>query len=224
METISIVLLTVATFVVLTFMKIWHYWYNFVPKDIETLSDKIPLKINIVGSSGCGKSTLQKKLSSALNLHGLELDALNHLPNWTPCPKEEFLNKVAAFVNENAEQGWVVDGDYGTTVDLLQHHSNVLLWLDYNIFVILPRLFWRTVRRFIFQEELWNGNKESFVTNFCSKDSLFVYVIQSYWRRRRNINKQFIQNKETPMQVVRLRSPRHTELFVEKLLQEHHSK
>lgn len=44
------------------------------------------MKINVVGTSGAGKSTLARRLSEALSLPYIEMDALLWLPDWQERP------------------------------------------------------------------------------------------------------------------------------------------
>jgi hypothetical protein len=42
----------------------------------------------------------------------------------------------------------------------------------------------RTLRRVVSQEELWNGNRESW-RMMLSRDSILLWFLHTYWRRRR---------------------------------------
>ena len=65
----------------------------------------------MVGSSGSGKSTLARELAVILDVPYLELDGVNHQPNWEPLATDEFRRIVAA---KAAEDGWVIDGGSST--------------------------------------------------------------------------------------------------------------
>jgi hypothetical protein len=81
----------------------------------------------------------------------------------------------------------VVDGNYGGrgAQEIVWRRADTLVWLDPPLPVILARLWRRTVGRIRSGEELWGGNRESFRNTFLSRDSLFVWALKTYRRRRR---------------------------------------
>ena len=82
--------------------------------------------------------------------------------------------------------------------------------------MILSRLFKRTLRRTLTQEELWNGNRERFLSAFASRESLFLWVLQTYKRRRRDYPFLFALPENAHLTVVRLRSPRAAQAYLAK--------
>lgn len=168
-------------------------------------------RLIILGTSGSGKTTLAKALATLFDCPFVELDALNWGPNWTAVDTETFRTQVAA---ATAGERWVVDGGYTAARDLLWPRADAIIWLDYPIWVNLWRLFWRALRRIRSKEELWNGNRESFRTNFLSRDSLFVWVVQTHRKRRRTYERELAGAAYAALTVVRLRSPRATERWL----------
>ncbi|HTH70554.1 MAG TPA: hypothetical protein VL493_04685, partial [Candidatus Saccharimonadales bacterium] len=77
-------------------------------------------------------------------------------------------------------------GNYSMTMDVTWGRADTLVWLDYSLPVVLWRLFLRTNRRILRREVLWTGNRESFTNAYLSPQSLYVWVLRSFWRRRRN--------------------------------------
>jgi adenylate kinase family enzyme len=65
-------------------------------------------RIRVVGASGNGKWTVARALAERLGLPYVELDALNHGPNWTEASDEDFQYAVEA---ATADGRWVVDGN-----------------------------------------------------------------------------------------------------------------
>src|SRR5262245_56308830 len=47
-------------------------------------------RVSVVGNSGSGKTTVAAALAERLGVACTELDAINHQPNWTPLPVDEF--------------------------------------------------------------------------------------------------------------------------------------
>jgi adenylate kinase family enzyme len=115
-------------------------------------------RVSVVGNSGSGKTTLAKRLAALLRVPFLELDSVNHQPNWQPLPTEEFRERVAAAV---AADGWVVDGNYSRVRDLVWARADTVVWLDLPRRTVMRQVVLRTIRRGTLRQELWNGNRES---------------------------------------------------------------
>ncbi len=139
-------------------------------------------RIVVVGVTGCGKTTTARRLADILRIPHVELDALHWLPNWVPMEREPFRQAVAQALSGPA---WVTDGNYSKARDIIWERATTLVWLDYPLPVILWQLARRTCQRLITRETLWNGNRETLRGAFFSKDSLFLWALQSYPRHRR---------------------------------------
>ena len=72
--------------------------------------------------------------------------------------------------------------------------------------MILWRLTRRTVRRAVLNEEIWHGNKESLRTHLFTKDSLYLWVFQSYKKRRREYPELLARPEYAHLKKIRLRS------------------
>ena len=112
-------------------------------------------RILVAGTSGSGKTTLAARLSLALDIPHIEIDALFHGPGWEP--REAFLAEVAAFTGQPS---WVTEWQYAAVRDLLADRAELLVWLDLPRSVVMSRVVSRTVRRAVRRETLWNGNRE----------------------------------------------------------------
>jgi adenylate kinase family enzyme len=165
-------------------------------------------RLIVLGTSGSGKTTLAKALATLLDCPFVELDALNWGPNWTAVDTATFRAQVAA---ATAEDRWVVDGGYSSARDLLWPRADAIIWLDYPVWVNLWRLFWRSCRRIRSREALWNGNRETFRTTFLSRDSLFVWAVQTHRKRRREYERLLAEPAYADTVIIRLRSPRATD-------------
>ena len=85
-----------------------------------------------------------------------------------------------------AEPAWVIDGSYrGKLGDLVLNRAELVIWLDLPRRVWVPRLGWRTIRRIVRREELWNGNRETVRNVLIGRDSLFRFAWRTYPERRR---------------------------------------
>jgi energy-coupling factor transporter ATP-binding protein EcfA2 len=126
-------------------------------------------RIVVVGSTGSGKSTLAQQLAERMNAPHIELDALHWEPNWTPAAPEVFMQRVNDAI---AGESWTCSGNYSGVRDRIWQRADTVIWLNYSFPVVASRLLRRTLRRVVSQEELWNGNRESYasccpVNRFC---------------------------------------------------------
>jgi adenylate kinase family enzyme len=162
-------------------------------------------RINVVGTTGSGKTTTAKLLAERFGLHRIEMDALSWQPNWEMTPREELRRLV-----DEATRGdrWVIDGNYSDVRSILWPKLDTIVWLDYRFPRVFTQLLARTVRRAVTREELWNGCRERVATSFFSKDSILIWCLKTYWRRRRSYPKLFVQPEYAHIDVLRFRSPR----------------
>jgi adenylate kinase family enzyme len=168
-------------------------------------------RIVIVGSTGSGKTTLGIQLAQCLSCPHVELDALFWGPDWTPSPRDAFRARV---IEALAGPRWIVAGNYGQTRDIIWTRADVLVWLDYPLPLVMARLLRRTVARIVTQEELWGGNYETWRAQFASRDSLLLYAVQTYARRRREFAAELAKPEYAHLTAVRFRRPRETEAWL----------
>jgi adenylate kinase family enzyme len=143
---------------------------------------KSPERIVVVGTSCSGKTEFARQLAQSLGCPWVELDELYWAQNWTPKPNEEFRSLVQAAASA---QSWVIEGNYGRVRDILWPRATTIVWLNYSFVTVFARALRRTVTRITTNEKLWHGNRESFLRSFFSRDSILVWVITTYHRRRK---------------------------------------
>src|SRR5579883_1503505 len=134
-------------------------------------------RVVVVGTTGAGKSTLALRLARRLRCPHIELDALHWGPDWTPVARDCFRAHTRRAV---AGDAWVADGNYRQVRDLVWGRADTIVWLDYPLRTVLPRLLRRTLRRCLSHEVLWHGNRERLRTQFLSRDSLFLWALQTH--------------------------------------------
>lgn len=173
-----------------------------------------PLRIAIVGTSGSGKTTLARRLAQHLGITHVELDAVHWGPDWTPTPQGVLRERVAGALAGNA---WVIDGNYSAVRDIVWRRADTLVWLDYALPVVMGRVTWRTFRRSLLGEELWNGNRERLRTAAFSRDSIIWWALSTYRRRKKEYPPLFGRPEYTHLNVVCLRSPRQASDWLEGL-------
>jgi adenylate kinase family enzyme len=168
-------------------------------------------RIVVVGTSGSGKTTMTRALSQRLGVPHLELDAINWGPGWTQAPRDVFRAQVDAATDAAA---WACDGNYSSVRHLVWTKADTLVWLDYPMTVVFPRVVRRTLRRTFTGEELWNGNRERLWTQLCTRDSLLLWVLTTWRKHRRNYPKLIASDAYRHLRVYRFRHPSEAERWL----------
>lgn len=163
-------------------------------------------RIVVVGTSGAGKTTLAGRIAARLGIEHIEIDALQHGPDWTPRP--EFLDDVRRFV---AGESWVTEWQYSDARPLTLERATLAVWLDYPLRMRMWRNVRRTVVRRVRRVELWNGNHEPALRTFFTDPD---HIVRWAWRTRHkydDLPRQLAECGRPDLPVVRLRSQREAE-------------
>lgn len=171
-------------------------------------------RIVVVGTTGSGKTTMAARLSDKLSIPHIEMDALNWGPNWQVRPPDVFQTAVD---EATRGQAWVVDGNYSRAREIVWPRADTIVWLDYPLPSVLWRLWWRTLRRGVFREELWSGNRERLWTHFFTRESIFLWALQTYNRRRREYPELLARPEYAHLKLEHLHSPGMADAWLEQL-------
>jgi adenylate kinase family enzyme len=163
-----------------------------------------PRRAAVVGTSGSGKTTLAGRLAQRLGVPHVELDALHWDPDWTEVPREVFCTRVSQALDGDA---WTTDGNYSAVRDIVWQRADTIVWLDYPLPLIMSRVIRRTLRRTLTRQELWNGNRERLSTALFSRDSIVLWSLTTYGRRRREYPLLFARPEYAHLSIVHLTSP-----------------
>ena len=173
-------------------------------------------RVSIVGSTGSGKTRFGRELASLMSVPFTELDAINWGPNWTMIGAERFQALAAEAI---AQDVWVIDGNYGGRGirDLVWARADAIIWLDYSLPLVLWRLLRRGVVRIRSREELWpgTGNRETIRDTFFSRESLFIWAVTSYGKRRKNYPRLLALPQYESATKLRFPAPREAEQWLE---------
>lgn len=172
------------------------------------------LRIAVVGVTGSGKTTTAHRLSRSLNIPHVELDSLHWEKGWVQVERDLFRQRVDQALSGEA---WVTDGNYRKARDIIWSRADTLVWLDYNLPVVLWQLTHRTLRRIIRREILWNDNRETLRGAFFSRDSLFLYVFSSQKTQREQYPRLLAQAEFAHLQVLHFRSREETNRWLKEL-------
>lgn len=173
-------------------------------------------RVVVVGATSSGKSTLAERLAGRFDLSFIELDALHWEPNWQSAPLDVFRARVE---QATRAEKWIVAGNYHIVRDLIWPRAEAIIWLDYPFFTVLWQLTRRIFRRWWTRELLWGTNREPLWTHFklWSKDSLYNWLFQTYWRRQREYPLLLSQAEHRHLKLLRFKHPRQTDEWLQKL-------
>jgi hypothetical protein len=109
-------------------------------------------------------------------------DCCSDGPNWTPKAESDFRRLADAAASN---RHWVAAGNYNIVRDLIWPRATGVIWLNYSFPVVFGRALRRTLHRVWHREELFSGNRESLRRSFLSRESILLWVITSFRRRRK---------------------------------------
>jgi adenylate kinase family enzyme len=100
-------------------------------------------RVLVIGSPGAGKSTLAAQISRRTGLPLIHLDGHYWGVGWTEPDKQEWAERVTALA---AADQWVMDGNYGGSLELRLARADTVLWLDFPAWLCLVRIVRRAIR------------------------------------------------------------------------------
>lgn len=164
-----------------------------------------PRRILVVGSSGSGKSTLARELGSRYELPVIHLDGHFWTPGWVALEREPWR---AACRELAADDAWVMDGNYGSSLDIRLPRAELIVFPD-----LPPALcVYRGVRRW------WRhrGRERADLAAGCPDriEWQWLRYIWDYRRRHRGRLLTAIARYAPDTPLVRLRSRRQVRDFL----------
>ncbi|MBE9206311.1 adenylate kinase [Nostoc sp. LEGE 06077] len=161
-------------------------------------------RISVVGTTGSGKTTLARQISQRLTISHIELDYLHWEPNWVEVANDVMRDRVSQSLSGDR---WVVDGNYSIVRDIVWPRADTVVWLDYSWPVVMRRILWRTLLRVVTQQEVCNGNYETWQKSFWNRDSILLWAIQTYGKNRQKYQTLFHESNYAHLNFIRLHSP-----------------
>ena len=162
-------------------------------------------KIMIIGCGGSGKSTLAKQLGRKLSLPVHHLDRLFWQPGWIEPPKDEWRSQQERLCEEPE---WILDGNYGGTMDVRFAAADTIIFLDFSTLTCLLGVFRRFLR--------FRGRSRPDMAEGCPERLDWPYLrwILAYRRDRRPKILQRLTELKEEKQVLVLASRRETKEFL----------
>lgn len=91
-------------------------------------------KMMIIGCPGSGKSTFSRKLHQITGIPLYHLDLMYWNSDKTTVEKSVFLARLSDTIQRKE---WIIDGNYGSTLELRMQASDTIFFLDYPLDVCL---------------------------------------------------------------------------------------
>jgi adenylate kinase family enzyme len=162
-------------------------------------------RILVLGSCGAGKSTLAKRLGARLGLPVVHMDVLSWDPGWTAVSQAELLVRLEKVLRRKA---WVIDGNYGSTLDFRLRRADTVVYLDINKWICR----FRVIQRWL----TWFGRNRPDMGPGCPEKmdwEFFMWV----WNFDRSKTLAKISALGPKHRVFRLRNSKEVEAFVASL-------
>ncbi|KAF8179236.1 hypothetical protein BJ912DRAFT_983011 [Pholiota molesta] len=141
-------------------------------------------RVHLVGNSGSGKSTTGIALAAILGVPYISMDELFWRPGWVKSSPDEFQTSLRHALEQGAERGWVVDGNYLTSGGLAEEATTDIIWLDPPLYVYFPRIVVRTfLRLFRLRASCSPGCDEHLSETFSTKGILW-WCLSQHWKVR----------------------------------------
>jgi len=165
-------------------------------------------RIMVVGCCGAGKSTLARKLQQKTGLDVYHLDQYYWKADWVETPKEDWEPVVQELCMNDA---WIIDGNYGSTMDRRLKRADTVIYLDFPIYKCL----WRITKRIL----KYRGTERPDMTTGCKErfDLEFYHYVATFNLLRRKPILDKIKNLDNSKKVLIFKSDKQTEAYLKTL-------
>ena len=91
-------------------------------------------KIIVIGCPGSGKSTVSRALHNKMGISLYHLDMMYWNADKTTVEKSVFLERLSTVLEKDE---WIIDGNYGSTMELRMAACDTVIFLDYPLDICL---------------------------------------------------------------------------------------
>ena len=162
----------------------------------------------ILGAGGSGKSTLARGMAECLDLPVVHLDRHFWKSGWVEIERDEWAARVTELC---AGDAWIMDGNYGGTIQLRLPRAEAVVLLDLPVWSCL----WGILRR-AFD---YRGRTRPDIAEGCAEripDWEFIWFVGSYkWRSRPRVMRRIAAAEHVTLH--HLKSRREARRFLEQL-------
>lgn len=125
-------------------------------------------KIMVIGCPGSGKSTFSRTLHKLTDIPLFHLDIMNWNSDRTTVDKAVFRERLSNTIQKDE---WIIDGNYGSTIELRLQACDTVIFLDYPLNVCLDGIKERRGKKRTDMPWIENVNEE---------DAEFIEFIKNY--------------------------------------------
>jgi adenylate kinase family enzyme len=171
----------------------------------STNSGSVGQRICVIGNAGTGKSRVAQSLADRLGLRYIDRDRMVWGPGWTMLLREE---RVAVFEKHTRASGWTYDGHLRASRPeerLVLERCDTIIWLDLSRWQVMRSITWRTLRRVVTRQRLWNGNIETW-RMFFSREFSIGWAWRMHSRLGREYDALFADPRHRSRRLIRLHS------------------
>ncbi len=122
----------------------------------------------IIGCPGSGKSTFSRVLHQITGIPLFHLDMMYWNSDRTTVEKSVFRKRLSDTIQQNE---WIIDGNYGSTIELRLQACDTVIFLDYPLEICLDGV--RERRGKVRSDMPWIENEDE-------EDTEFIEFIKSY--------------------------------------------
>lgn len=162
-------------------------------------------RVLVIGPGGAGKSTFARQLGKLLNVQVSHLDRVYWRAGWSKPAQDDWLQAVTELVSGDS---WILDGNFGGTLDLRHKHCDTIVFLDMSRLLCL----WRVIKR---RMSYRNRSRPDMAEGCPEKIDLeFLSWVWNYSSRSRPKIVKLLREKSEGKEVVWLRSASEVKRFL----------
>ena len=163
-------------------------------------------RVMVIGPCGAGKSTASHRIRKALSLPLFHLDKMHWRAGWIEGSKEELHAELAPIL---ASEEWVIDGNYGSTMEPRLWRADTIVYLDFPITLCL----WRALKRVW----MYRGHSRPDMAEGCPErfNLEFLLYIATWNKNARPRTERLIASVSE--KVIRLKDPQELESWLNRL-------